>query len=187
MAGRHKAFIQVGGRPVIDRLTETLEQFFDEILIVTRQTNLFENSPYRVVGDLYIARTSLTGIHAGLKQAAARFAMVVPCDVPFLQPALVRLLLDEMTPACDVVIPVIHNYFEPLCAIYSKRCLPAIEASLDSGVYKITRFFDQVHVKTVPQERVQSADPELLSFLNANTPEQFAILKKMSLQQEGNT
>jgi len=187
MAGRHKAFIPVGGRPIIDRLTDTFHLFFNEIIVVTRQPDLFADRSLQVVGDLYEARTSLTGIHAGLTQASSRFAMVVPCDVPFLQPDLVRLLIDEIDPSCDVVIPFIRGFFEPLCAIYSKACLPAIEAHLNQGIFKITRFFEQVRVKTISQERVEAVDPHLRSFLNANTPDEFAALDDIAASPSGRT
>ncbi|MBT8339141.1 MAG: molybdenum cofactor guanylyltransferase [Desulfatitalea sp.] len=176
MAGRHKAFIEVAGRAVLDRLAQVLNPYFSEILLVTRRPELFTGRPFRVVADIFQERTSLTGIHAGLAQAEAQHALVVPCDAPFLQPALVQLLLDSVTPHSDVVIPVIGGYYEPLCAVYAKTCLPAITANLTRGAYKITGFFSQVSVKTLSEQQIRQADPGLYSFLNANTPEEFERL-----------
>ncbi len=170
MAGRNKAFLDVGGDTILNRLLATLQPCFEEILLVTRQPELYAGTAVQVVTDLYEDRSSLTGIHAGLVQARAEFVFVVPCDTPFLRPAVVRLLLDALEPEQDVVVPLLDGYYEPLCAIYSKRTIPMIEAQLDSGNYRIFDFFDQVNVKKLSTAYIKAADPDLLSFFNVNTP-----------------
>ncbi len=170
MDGRNKAFLEVGGKTILDRLIETLQLFFSEILLVTRNPELYAQRPLRIVQDIYPARASLTGIHAGLTHAPTAFIFVVPCDTPFLRPELIRMLLAEIEPGVDVVVPMINDYYEPLCAIYSKRCLAPIETQLDRGDYKISRIFDQVRLKTIPVEKIRAADALMDSFFNVNTP-----------------
>jgi molybdenum cofactor guanylyltransferase len=170
MAGRNKAFLEVGGQPILKRLLSSLQPFFKEMLLVTRQPDFYTDFPVKVVLDLYDDRSSLTGIHAALVNAQADFGFVVPCDTPFLKPAVVRMLLDALEPELDVVVPLMEDHYEPLCAIYSKRCLPKIEAMLDCGDYKIIHLFDEVHVKTLSTDRIKTVDPDLISFLNVNTP-----------------
>lgn len=170
MAGQNKAFLEVGGHSILSRLMSRLKPVFEEILLVTREPQAYTHIPVKVVEDLYEERSSLTGIHAGLVHARADFAFVVPCDTPFLQPAVIRLLLRALEPELDVVVPLVEGHYEPLCAIYSKRCLPAIEVQLECADYKIFNFFDQVTMKILTTDQVKSADPELLSFFNVNTP-----------------
>lgn len=170
MAGQNKAFLEVGGHSILNRLLSRLKPIFEELLLVTREPQAYAHVPVKVVEDLYEDRSSLTGIHAGLVHARADFAFVVPCDTPFLQPAVIRLLLNALEPELDVVVPLVEGHYEPLCAIYSKRCLPVIEAQLDGGDYKIFNFFNRVKIKTLTTDQIKSADPELLSFFNVNTP-----------------
>lgn len=170
MGGRNKAFLAVGGKPILDRVMATLALFFPEILLVTRQPELYRNRALRVVTDIYPARSSLTGIHAGLVHASTDHVLVVPCDAPFLMPAMIRLLLDAVSPDIDVVVPQYENHFEPLCAIYSKRCLPHIEAQLKAGDYTIYNFFDRIRLKTINAPMLKTADAGMLSFFNVNTP-----------------
>ncbi|MCJ8500311.1 molybdenum cofactor guanylyltransferase [Desulfatitalea alkaliphila] len=171
MAGRNKAFLKVGGRTILERMIAILTPLLGRPLLVTRQPELYAPYPVRVVEDIHPARSSLTGIHAGLVHTATEYAFVVPCDAPFLRPTLVEALLAEITPAVDVVVPWVNGFYEPLCAIYAKRCLPAIEARLRRGAFKITGFYDQVRVKTVSAEKLQSADGRMASFFNVNTPD----------------
>ena len=168
MGGRNKAFIEIGGRTILDRLLGTLTPFFTRILLVTRQPELYGDLPLRVVQDVYKARSSLTGIHAGLTHIETDHALMLPCDAPYIQPALIRLLLDAVEPEIDAVVPQIGGYYEPLCAVYSRRCIAPIAAQLDSGVYKITRFFDEIRVRTISEAQIRAVDPDLRSFLNVN-------------------
>jgi molybdopterin-guanine dinucleotide biosynthesis protein A len=179
MAGRNKAFLEVGGESILTRLLNSLQACFIEIMLVTRQPELYSDYPVRVVEDIYPSRSSLTGIHAGLANAKADYTFVVPCDTPFLQPTLIRLLLDQLQPALDIVVPYFDNHFQPLCSIYSKRCLPAIESQLDREDYKIIHFFDQMRVKKVPAQHLKQADPQMLSFCNVNTPAAYEACRNL--------
>lgn len=177
MGGRNKALLDVGGRRIVDRIIDVLTPLFDEILLVAREPSLYPDVPVKVVKDLFEARSSLTGIHAGLSQARAGFGFVVPCDAPFLQPDLVRAILEEIRPDTDVVIPYINNFYQPLCAVYAKRCLPHIEDMLARNDFKIINFFDAVRLKTISMEKLVKADPGQRSFINVNTPEVYRLLK----------
>ncbi|MCP4716964.1 MAG: molybdenum cofactor guanylyltransferase [Deltaproteobacteria bacterium] len=170
MGGRNKAFLSVGGRAILDRIMDVLGLHFKEILLVTRRPELYEGRPVKVVQDVYSARASLTGIHAGLIHAEAPFVFVTACDSPFIKPDVIRLLLGEIEPASDVIIPAFDGHFEPLCAIYSKRCLPHIEDRLDRDDLKILHFFNEVNVKHISKEKLTAVDPSLQSFFNVNTP-----------------
>jgi molybdopterin-guanine dinucleotide biosynthesis protein A len=180
MGGSNKAFLEVGGRTILNRLTDTIAPFFEEILLVTRQPELYADLPLRIVTDIYPARSSLTGIHAGLKNAAAPLAFVLPCDAPFVQPGLIGFLLGEIEPALDVIVPQIDSHYEPLCAIYSKRCLPYIEDQLDRDDFTILNFFDRINLKIIPAQRIQTADEEMVSFYNVNTPEALKASQRMA-------
>lgn len=180
MGGENKAFLEVGGKTILERELDTVSVYFEEILLVTRQPELYSHLPIRVVTDIYRSRSSLTGIHAGLKNCRSDFAFVLPCDAPFIQPELVRHLLDQIEPGLDVIVPAIGDHFEPLCAIYSKRCLAPIEAQLDRDDFTIIHFFDQVQLKTIPATAIQRADRQLLSFFNVNTPEVLIRSRKIA-------
>jgi molybdopterin-guanine dinucleotide biosynthesis protein A len=105
---------------------------------------------------------------------------VTACDTPFLKPELVTALVDELEPKWDVIMPVTEEGHQPLCAIYSKRCLKPIEHQLRHEDPKIVNFFSKIKVKEVPEERLRGADPELVSFFNVNTPEDLAASENMA-------
>jgi len=179
MGGKDKAFLSVGNKTIMDRLYNTLQGLFDEVLLVTNNPLQYISWDLTIVTDLFPIRSPLTGIHAGLFHASAPHAFITACDTPFLKKKLIMALLEEVEPKWDVVIPVTEEGNQPLCAIYSKRCIKPIERQLKNEEPKIVKFFPRVNVKEIPEARLRSADPHLVSFLNINTPEDFTACEEI--------
>jgi len=115
----------------------------------------------------------LAGSRAGIGAAAHDTVLVAACDMPFLDPAVWRLLLDRRDGA-DVVIPFVGEEYQTLHALYRRSCLPAMERALAAGRLRVVSFFDDVRVRTVEDEAIRAVDPALRSFTNVNTPEELA-------------
>jgi molybdopterin-guanine dinucleotide biosynthesis protein A len=63
---------------------------------------------------------------------------------------------------------------EPLHALYRKSCLPAIEAALNAGRRRAVSFLQDVNVCYLDEGVLRQVDPELRSFRNVNTPQEWA-------------
>ena len=170
MQGRNKAFIRLGKHRFLTRSIAATTVCLEERLIVTRQTDLYREWPAKVVADRFAIRSPLTGIHAGLVSMRSDFAFVTSCDTPLLKAALVKRLVEALDPEADVVVPASGTFFQPLCAIYSRRCAPVIEKILDRGEVKVDRLYELVRVKRVAYRHFEAVDPSLDSFFNVNTP-----------------
>jgi len=179
MGGKDKAFLSVGSQTIMDRLYNTFQGLFDEVLLVTNNPLQYLSWDLTIVTDLFPIRSPLTGIHAGLFHASAPHAFITACDTPFLKKELIRALLEELEPKWDVIIPVTEEGNQPLCAIYSKRCIKPIERQLKNEDPKILKFFPKVKVKEIPEAQLRPADPHLISFFNINTPEDFTASEKI--------
>ena len=179
MAGKNKAFLSLGGQTILDRLCNSFQGLFDEVLLVTREPLQYLSFDLKIVSDLFPVRSSLTGIHAGLFHASTPHAFIAACDTPFLRPELIQALLDELEPRWDVIMPVTERGNQPLCAIYSKRCIKPIEGQLQNEDPKILNFFPKVKVKEIPEAELRSVDPDLISFFNINTPDDLTASEQM--------
>lgn len=172
--GTNKAFLKVGGRKIFDVLYDRMESLFSRLIVVTNSPLQYLPWDCEIVTDIYPNSGSLTGLHAGLFYAPSEYAFVTACDTPFLKTGLIRLLLDQIESGVDIVIPETFAGLEPLCAVYTRRCLKAIEQQLEGGNMKIRSFFSAMRVKKVPEVQLRRQDPELTSFFNINTPAQMA-------------
>lgn len=179
MGGRNKTLLKLGHQTILQRIIGTLQPVFENLLLVTRQPHLYQDYPVQVVTDIYPARSSLTGIHAGLVHATTDYSFVTACDAPFLKPALIARLLAAVEPDTDLVVPQLKQHYEPLCAIYKRTCIPWMEEQLTRQDFQIFRFFEKVKVKLLTLEEVREVDPQLHSFFNINTPESLALAESL--------
>lgn len=185
--GVNKAFVTVGGVVLIERVLRQLGQVSDDIVIVTGDPAAYEGLGARVVLDGWPGAGSLGGIHTGLQAARHDRAVVVGCDMPFLNVRLLRSLI-LLSADYDVVVPRVDSFLEPLHAVYGKACLQPIEDLLRAGERRIVAFLDRVRVRYVDAAEIQALDPSQLSFLNINTPqdlEQAEELAQRQLRGEG--
>jgi molybdopterin-guanine dinucleotide biosynthesis protein A len=167
--GRNKALLPFRGKPLLERQLDLLRPLFERVLVAAADPAPYRAFGIEVVPDLLSERCALTGVHAVLSAASTEHAFVVACDLPFLNPRLIESLLARRA-GNDVVVPESNEKREPLHAVYSRACLPAIEDSARRGVWKVDGFFAAVRASVVPlrvdEWRVEGRSP----FFNANTP-----------------
>ena len=184
MGGRPKALMELGGRRIIERVIAVMDDVIDDLLIVTNTPDLYAFLGLPMVPDVYPDGGSLGGIYTGLKAASGDAIFTVACDMPFLQPEVVRLVVERASLA-DVVIPLVGHQYETLHAAYQKTCLPAMEERLLKGQLKIVGFFDGVRVVAVEEAEVARYGDPAVIFMNVNTPEELA--RARTLAGEGGT
>ncbi len=170
-SGKTKGFLHVGERKILDFIYELFSELFDEILLVTNDPLRYLEYDLYMATDLFSVRSSLTGLHAGLFHASNPFAFFTASDTPFLKKELVETILKEIDKDPDVAIPETSKGLEPLCAVYSKRCLQGVERNLLKENYRIRDLLNRWRTIKVSEKRLRRADPDLLSFFNINTPE----------------
>ena len=170
--GRNKAIEPIDGQPLITRVIDRLSHLTQQTVVVVNDDERVYVLPLpdsaKVAVDAYPDKGSLGGIFTGLSAAEAEWAIVVACDMPFLNPDLFRHML-ALRDGSDAVVPVLEGRPEPTHALYSKACLPHIEGKLKADDLKIARFFEQVRVRFLPQKEIDTLDPRHLSFFNINT------------------
>jgi molybdopterin-guanine dinucleotide biosynthesis protein A len=98
--------------------------------------------------------------------------------MPFVSRPLLSHMI-ELSSQADLVVPKAGGYYEPMHAVYDRRCLTEIEASLEAGDMKMTSFFPRVHLLVVEDHDLDRLDPARLSFFNINTPEDLAQAERM--------
>lgn len=180
--GRDKAMIEVNGKRILDHIHAVYSEVFSEIILVTNTPQAYLDWNLLMVSDLFQVRSSLTGIHAGLFYTSRPYAFVSACDAPFLKQELVHLLISQARAGADVVMPETDKGLEPLCAVYSKSCLNSIAAHIRQEKLKIQQVFHKSRINRISEARLRKADPDLVSFININTPED--LMRVVSLKKE---
>jgi molybdopterin-guanine dinucleotide biosynthesis protein A len=171
--------MELGGRRIIERVLAALRPVVDEVLIVTNTPELYAFLELPMVADVYPDHGSLGGIHSGLKAASGQAAFTVACDMPFLSPEIIELVIRRSGEG-GVVIPRVGGQLETMHAVYGKTCLPHIEKRLIAGRLKITGFFQSVRVVEIAEEEIgRFCDPRLV-FMNVNTPDELRRARELA-------
>ena len=170
--GRDKTLETFSNTSLLERVVSNLRLFDSDIIIVTAtKQSLLQFIGYpklRVVADIYPGKGVLGGIYTGLVASDSLYNLVVACDMPFLNQALLRYMV-QLADGFDLVLPRLGDMIEPLHAIYSKNCLAAIENLLRQDNLKISHLLASVRVRYVEAEEINQFDPKHLSFFNINT------------------
>lgn len=156
---------------VVDKLTSVAA----DVIVVANDRPEVRGA--RVVPDAIPGSGSLGGILSGIEAARHERVFAAAADMPFLNLALVRDLLDRLE-GQDAVVPVVDGRPEPLHAVYGPAVATAARRQIARGQLKIALAFEGLDVVRVPEAELRVLDPELLSFRNVNTPEDYAGARK---------
>ncbi|MEM4724956.1 MAG: molybdenum cofactor guanylyltransferase [Candidatus Hadarchaeum sp.] len=176
--GFDKSLLQLNGEWLLERIIKDMAAFSDDPIVIANAKPALATLPARIIPDIYPGSGPLGGIYTGLQAMHYHRGVFVACDMPFLNMELLRYMILLATDF-DVVIPRIASEVEPLHAIYSKDCLPAISQALERGERRVVSFFPQVRVRYVEQEEIDILDPQHLSFFNINTVEDLELARQV--------
>ena len=174
--GSNKALLPHKGGRFIESIYRELSEIFPEVVLVTNTPEQYQFLPCRKVPDLFEGMGALAGIHAGLAQSSNPAVFTVACDMPHLDPGLIRHIASRGA-GCDLVLPRSSNGYEPLHALYNEGCLPAMEACLKEGARRIISILPLLRVREIEAAEVAGFDPSFDSFSNINTPQEYYELR----------
>jgi molybdopterin-guanine dinucleotide biosynthesis protein A len=181
--GVDKATLRLGSRTLLERALSALQCVTDDIRIAGREDLQHLAPAVPIIADAAAGAGPLGGIVAALRAATYPCCLVVACDMPFLSVPLLRHLA-ELAPAADVVVPRTGAVTHQTHAVYSRSCLPLLEAQLSRGDYRVHALFPQVTVKYVDEEEIARFDPSRLSLININTREDLAAAERLLASRE---
>jgi len=165
--GTDKGLALFRGKPLISWSLNALVPLVDEILIISSNRE-YEKFGYRVIPDIIPGLGPLGGMLTGLKSASHHLNFVVSCDTPMISTELLSYLQTHAN-GYEAVVPLnVSNQYEPLCAIYSKSCVPAIAKMTESGDHKVLDLYKHVNTRSIRIDQHLPFYNDFI-FLNINT------------------
>lgn len=180
--GQNKALMPFGGTPLILRIVGRVRRAADELWIIANEPEPLNFLELPISADLLPGMGKLGGLYTALSVAGEPLVGVVACDMPFVNPTLLRaerLLMEQE--GVDVVIPRSAEGLEPQHAVYRREtCLPAVYQALSEGKQRMISWFDAVKVREMPMEEIRVYDPDGTAFINVNTPAEFQKAEELA-------
>jgi molybdopterin-guanine dinucleotide biosynthesis protein A len=174
--GSPKAMLPFGPETMLQRVVRLLGSVVSPIVVVAAPEQELPTLPasVAVTRDEQEGRGPLEGLRAGLKALPADIdaAYVTSCDVPLLVPAFVMRVV-ELLGDHDIAVMEIDGFAHPLSAVYRRHTLPHIEALLSADRLRVSFLFEAVKTRRLQTVDVVSADPQLLTLRNLNTPQDY--------------
>ena len=175
--GSDKGMIELNGKKFINKILDALAPNVGEIIIIANNGN-YNNLSYAVYEDIIKDCGPIGGIYTGLVNSKTEKNIVVSCDIPFINSALIKYLIENSLKA-DISVPVHKGRIEPLCATYSKKTSNELLQLIKEKEFKmrnVVRYF--VTKEIYITERLSFYNERLLT--NINTPEELKQQKEIT-------
>ena len=183
----------LGGKQLILHVFERISQVTQDIVVVVktaqqadRVQQLLHATP--VVQDNIQGHSPLVGFLSGLRAIRKTYVFAAPCDTAFIEPDVIRLLLQRAI-GNDGAVPIADgNLLEPLCAVYRREsALRAAEKSIQNGRLSMLEMLAQLATLVrVPVGDIRRVDPQLLTLRNVNTEQDLAWATEIIQTRSGN-
>ena len=160
-----------GDETLLERTVRIVREVVPEVLVVSR-----EDQPrvgdFRVVHDSSEGLGPLAGLIKGMEVMSGERAFLTSCDVPFLEPAYVSRLI-ELSQGHPIAVPLVDGYHMTTSAVYSRDVLPVAHKLMAEQRLRPLFLVESVDARIVTEDELREVDPELRSFRNCNTQEDY--------------
>ena len=186
--GRDKGSLIIKDKPMIKYILSTLNNEIDEVIIVLNDSKRIDkymefinpedyNYKLMFVKDKIKNKGPISGILTGLENISSEYAIVFPCDNPFVTKNTIQTLFNELRDNIQAVVPY-HDpenklkTSEPLHSIYNKNIIPIINELILNDSLHIKGIIEKIDTKFVLIDNEKILKKE---FRNLNHPEDLKI------------
>jgi molybdopterin-guanine dinucleotide biosynthesis protein A len=185
--GADKAAMRLGGVTMLERVVAELGRGFDKVVVVAgtpaaEAASALSAGFVRVIWDCAAFEGPVKALRLGLATAGAEVAFACACDLPFVSAALAAALC-AMAAGHDAAIPMVGSRLQVLHAAYRKSCLPVLDAMIAGDERRLQDVVPRLRARIVSEDELRPYDPQLLSFLNVNTPAEYARAMRLVTQR----
>jgi molybdopterin-guanine dinucleotide biosynthesis protein A len=182
--GQNKAFLGVGGVPMVRRVLDALAAVCGQVLIVTKTPDVYEHLGVAIVIDQDPRQAALVGLSAGLRAMTTPHAFAASCDLPFLSSDVVAWLASQAS-GFDAVVPNVEGRWHPLHAVYATQAAAVFEAQRAAGDWRLTTAIERLRVRAATASELEAVDPGLRTLRNINTPAEYRMLISSNPARDG--
>ncbi len=169
LSGVPKGLLSVEGRTVLERLL-LLAPRFEDVLLVANAPAPYARFGLRTVADVVSGKGAPGGVHAALMAARTPWVVAVACDMPFITPEVIGVLMAARGEGVDAMCFEVGGRLEPLLAAYRSSLAPAWGEALAEDP-SMRDLLSRARTRLLPEASLRTVDPTLRSLANVNTPQ----------------
>ncbi len=165
--GSDKSLHVFNGKPMIQHTYDAVKPVFNEVYIIAPGGEKFSFLDAVIIPDIIPALGPIGGIYTAVESLDLERVFVFPCDMPFLNTDFIRYMT-EIPDYYDIVVPELNGRFQPLHAIYSKKCAEGIKRNIERKDYRMSGFYEGYNIRAVNEEEIEFYDDPFTMFKNIN-------------------
>ncbi len=180
--GEDKASVSFLGETLLERVRNRIAPLADELFATTNHPERYPDIGIPMFKDILPGRGALGGLYTALSVAKFPVVIVVACDMPFVNSAILTAASERLdSQAADVVVPLREKGYEPFHAVYRRgTCLKAVKKALELGECRLISWFPTVKISIMSEEDLLQYDPFQIAFWNINTKEDLQRAEKFA-------
>ena len=201
--GEDKGSMEIDGKPMIIHVLESLNSQIDEAIIVLNDSERiakymsliqeYSNFDFNIkfVEDEIKNKGPLSGIMTGLKTILSDYALVLPCDSPFISSNFIVFMFDtlnkllESNSDIEGIVPyhsseinsskaIVLRNSEPLHSIYKRETYSIIKNLLNSDEKQVKSFISIINSYFIPVDKKDNySEIDEINFKNINYKNDF--------------
>ena len=169
--GQDKCALQLEGETFLERLVRRYRPVVDRLFLAVDRPGRYLAAGAEEVCDLRAGNQGpLAGLEAVLTRIDGGLVFLTGVDLPFGDPALLARLVQLRGDAPVCCIRRTSGDLEPLFALYSHACLPAVTAWLDEGRKSLYSLIRHLPARLVEERELTNFDLDHI-LMNINHPE----------------
>lgn len=181
--GQDKGSMIIQDKPMINHVLSTLNNEINEVIIVLNNKDRIDKYKNFIKKEDYNFTVTfaedeiknigpMSGILTGLKHITSNYALILPCDSPYVTENLIENIFNELDSRYQAIVPYHDNEnrlktSEPLHSIYSKNIIPEIEELVSNDIQHIKGLIEKIDTKFILIDNKKLLKKE---FRNLNRP-----------------
>ena len=157
-----KCLVKLNGQTLTEIIHQKLRSIFNNIYIVGKE-NIFPD--YDFIKDIKPIQCPLNGIVTALEHTTKEWIFIIACDLPLIEASSINYLYDNIKSNVQVVLPIVNDNLQPLCAFYHTSVLNNFNTAIEKGDYGLMKILDNLKALKVA---ISTKNNE--QFLNINYP-----------------
>ncbi len=185
--GVNKALQTIGDQTLIEHVLAIHNHIlFQDIMIMTNSPDEYRYLGYPMFSDTHMGQGAVGGIHSALQHSTTEYVLILACDMPFIQKNLINLLIEHIqTSTYKAIVPTVKGYPQGVIALYHRDCLVYFESTIQQGQRKLKHIFESITpIHYIDEPQWQQYDPDGLSFMNINTPDQLSLAQALWAEKQ---